>query len=86
MHSVPLLEEDTELETPQRYASNRGMIFPSDNNAAEVASLQYDPFVSPFLSFAPTAEPPSQPSSSMTMQPWFILQEDIRAFQVFGIV
>lgn len=63
------MEENTELETPQRHASNRGMISPSDNNATEVASLQNDPFefVSPFLSFAPFVEPPSQSSSSMTL-------------------
>ena len=61
------LDENIKLETPQRHASNRGMISPSDNNATEVSSLQNDPFVSPFLSFAPFVEPPSQPSSSMTL-------------------
>jgi hypothetical protein len=65
--SASSLDENTELETSQRHASNRGMISPSDNNATEVASLQNDPFVSPFLSFAPFVEPPSQPSSSMTL-------------------
>ena len=47
--SASSMEENTELETPQR---------PSDNNATEVASLQNDTFVSPFLSFAPFVEPP----------------------------
>jgi hypothetical protein len=61
------LEENTELETPQRHASNRGMISPSDNNATEVASLQHDPFVGSYLSSAPFVEPPSQPSSSLTL-------------------
>lgn len=74
------LEENIELETPQRHTSNRGMISLSDSNATEVASLQNDIFVSPFSFFAPFVEPPFQPSSM------FILQEDIRAFQVLGIV
>lgn len=57
--SASSLEENTEfIETFQRHASNRGTISPSDINAIEVASLQNDPFVSPFPSFAPFVEPP----------------------------
>lgn len=62
-----LKENMIELETPQRHASNRGMISPSDNNAIEVSLLHNDPFVSPFLSFAPSVEPLFQPSSSVTL-------------------